>query len=286
MALVTLCPGCDTTFRVSAVQLQAHSGDVRCGHCRQVFNGFATLITVSESVIGYPPELELPPISEPEASAEPEVPIVPIVPIVPTVPAESLAVAATSDDVMDLPFSADSSQAVVAISDDFLSTEKTSKQSQNRWRAANVFLLLLLIGQIVYINRTELTITAPGVRPYLERYCAIMACTVPYPQDIKQWGIEASDLQKNILRQPEVTTLSATIRNHAPFSQVLPALQLSLLDEHDQLIVSRIFTAQDYLQEENKSLQFIESQHEIEIRLDFDSSDLDISGYRLLLLYL
>lgn len=280
MALVTLCPGCGTTFRVNAVQLQAHNGDVRCGHCQQVFNGFATLITVSESVIEsvYPSEFQSPPISEPEAH---EVPVV-----VPIVSAESFAVATNSDDVMDLPIAADSNQTAIATSDDFLSAEEPRKQSQGRWGAANAFLLLLLIGQIAYINRTELTIIAPGIRPYLERYCAIMACTVPYPQDIKQLGIEASDLQKNILRQPEVTTLSATIRNHAPFVQALPALQLSLLDEHDQLVVSRIFTAQDYLQGENESLQFIESQQEIEIRLDFDSSDLDILGYRLLLLYL
>lgn len=278
MALVTLCPDCGTTFRVNAVQLQAHNGDVRCGHCQQVFNGFATLITVSESVIEYPSEFQSQPISEPEA---------PVVPVVPTVSAESFAVTVNADDVMDLPLSADSNQAVIATSDDFLSTEKPAKQSQGRWgSAANVFLLLLLIGQIVYINRTELTVIAPGIRPYLERYCAIMACTVPYPQDIKQLGIEASDLQKNILRQPEVAMLSAIIRNHAPFPQALPALQLSLLDEHDQMIVSRIFTARDYLQEENKSRQFIESQQEIEIRLDFDSSDLDVLGYRLLLLYL
>lgn len=54
MALVTLCPGCGTTFRVNAVQLQAHSGEVRCGRCHHLFNGFATLITVNESEIEYP----------------------------------------------------------------------------------------------------------------------------------------------------------------------------------------------------------------------------------------
>jgi hypothetical protein len=88
------------------------------------------------------------------------------------------------------------------------------------------------------------------------------------------------------LRQPEVSALSAVIRNHASFPQALPALQLSLLDAEDQLIASRIFTAHDYLQEEDKTLQFIASQYEIEIRLDFDSSELDASGYRLMLLYL
>ncbi|MEK6596591.1 MAG: DUF3426 domain-containing protein, partial [Pseudomonadota bacterium] len=87
-------------------------------------------------------------------------------------------------------------------------------------------------------------------------------------------------------RQPEVTTMVATVRNHASFPQALPALQLSLLDVHDQLIASRIFTAQEYLQEEDKALPFIGPQHEIEIRLDFDSSHLNAVGYRLHLLYL
>src|SRR5665647_237126 len=48
MALVTRCPNCATAFRVTAQHLQVHGGDVRCGHCAHVFNGFATLCTVQE----------------------------------------------------------------------------------------------------------------------------------------------------------------------------------------------------------------------------------------------
>ena len=72
MALVTLCPGCGTTFRVNAAQLQIQSGDVRCGHCQRVFNGFATLITVNESDIEYPSRINDRPqsIQETEASSE------------------------------------------------------------------------------------------------------------------------------------------------------------------------------------------------------------------------
>lgn len=271
MALVTLCPGCGTTFRVHAVQLQAHSGDVRCGHCQRIFNGFAMLISVNESAIEYPSQFQPQSVSEPEAPVD---------------LVENFAVAVDSNDAADLPSPADTNQEEIASSDDLFDTEESSRQSWGTWGTANVVLLLLLIGQITYIHRTELTTIAPGFRPYLERYCAFMACTVPYPQDIQQLGIETSDLQKNLVRQPEVTTLSAVIRNHASFSQALPALQLSLLDADDRLIASRIFTAQDYLREEDKVLSFIASQHEIEIRLDFDSSGLDASGYRLLLLYL
>ena len=66
MALVTLCPGCGTTFRVNSAQLQACGGEVRCGHCQRIFNGFATLITVNESAIESPspPQFQSQPISE------------------------------------------------------------------------------------------------------------------------------------------------------------------------------------------------------------------------------
>ena len=268
MALVTLCPSCGTTFRVNAIQLQAHGGDVRCGHCQRIFNGFATLITVNESAIEYPSQ------SQPQLVSESEVPV------------ESHTLTENLNSAMDQPVISDRNQEATEASDQLFDAKAPAKQSRGMWGIANVLLLLLLIGQIAYTYRTELTVIAPEIRPHLERYCALIACTVPYPQDIKQLGIETSDLQKNLVRQPEITTLSAVIRNHAPFPQALPALQLSLLDAHDQLIASRIFTAQDYLQEEDKALQFIASQHEIEIRLDFASSVLDALSYRLLLLYL
>ena len=271
MALVTLCPGCGTTFRVNAIQLQAHSGDLRCGRCQRIFNGFDTLITANELAIEYPSQSQPLQVSETEVPAENHA---------------SLAETENSNAAMDQPVISARNQLAIVTSVDSLDTAEPPEQSQGKWKAVNILLLLLLIGQVAYTYRTELTIITPGIRPYLERYCAIFTCTVPYPQDIEQLGIETSELQKNTLRQPEVITLSAVIRNHASFPQALPALQLSLLDAEDQLIASRIFTAQDYLQQENKSLQFIESQHEIEIRLDFDSSELDASGYRLVLLYL
>lgn len=49
MSLVTRCPNCDTTFKVTLPQLQAHRGDVRCGRCAQVFDAFADLSTVKDT---------------------------------------------------------------------------------------------------------------------------------------------------------------------------------------------------------------------------------------------
>ncbi len=44
MALATQCPHCHTTFRVAHDQLKLRAGIVRCGNCKQIFNGVEHLL--------------------------------------------------------------------------------------------------------------------------------------------------------------------------------------------------------------------------------------------------
>jgi len=44
MALATQCPHCGTTFRVAHDQLKLRSGLVRCGACKEIFNGIEHLL--------------------------------------------------------------------------------------------------------------------------------------------------------------------------------------------------------------------------------------------------
>src|ERR1035437_4029133 len=46
----TRCPGCQTIFRVTSVQLKARAGKVRCGECQEVFNALDSLIDEIGSV--------------------------------------------------------------------------------------------------------------------------------------------------------------------------------------------------------------------------------------------
>src|SRR5512134_2316829 len=46
--MVTRCPSCDTMFRVTPQHLQAYHGQVRCGRCMTVFDGFKGLATLPD----------------------------------------------------------------------------------------------------------------------------------------------------------------------------------------------------------------------------------------------
>ena len=57
---LTRCPGCATVFRVTAAQLALREGQVRCGHCRAVFDAndhFITLDIVAPEDFGADDEL-------------------------------------------------------------------------------------------------------------------------------------------------------------------------------------------------------------------------------------
>jgi predicted Zn finger-like uncharacterized protein len=55
----TRCPGCKTIFRVSSQQLAMREGQVRCGHCRTVFDGELALVSLAPRPRGpdEPPQL-------------------------------------------------------------------------------------------------------------------------------------------------------------------------------------------------------------------------------------
>ena len=49
MVLATRCPHCRTTFRVVQDQLKLRGGLVRCGACKEIFNGTVNLLRPIEA---------------------------------------------------------------------------------------------------------------------------------------------------------------------------------------------------------------------------------------------
>lgn len=79
MALATQCPHCHTVFRVAHDQLKLRAGLVRCGACKQIFNGIENLLraddaqaSVANPTVGQPPPPgEVSSIETPSVSSRP-----------------------------------------------------------------------------------------------------------------------------------------------------------------------------------------------------------------------
>lgn len=63
--MLTRCPTCQTTFRVTAEQLRHRQGRVRCGHCHSVFDGLQCLLDESSAVPTQTPAVVAPAIHSP-----------------------------------------------------------------------------------------------------------------------------------------------------------------------------------------------------------------------------
>lgn len=69
MALATQCPHCQTTFRVAHDQLKLRAGLVRCGYCKEIFNGIENLLPSEDAVSAAPAPAPAPTATSPEAPA-------------------------------------------------------------------------------------------------------------------------------------------------------------------------------------------------------------------------
>lgn len=358
MPLVTRCPDCATAFRITPLHLQAHGGNVRCGQCGRVFNGFATLATMQGRETGNLAETkaEETPESESEIprsddSRGPDAPALSDQQSAPSAPGgkiiqdetvpdrmiqdevslddgsseevaqeeitrEASAPASpiaeeplpeTAADTSDNSTAADLgrqkstskfSDTLPPVSDSYAfenyppenyafdeaQPPATSLAASFAWGFANLFLLVVLAAQLVYAFRSEISVMVPEAKPYLERYCELLQCSLPAPQYAKLLNIESSEMQADAQR-PGVITLNATVRNYASYSQALPSFQLTLIDTKNQPLASRTFPPDAYLEENSNLERVVAPEAEFNVKLHLDSGDLNAAGYRLLLLY-
>lgn len=245
MSLVTQCPACKTRFRVSARELAACDGQVRCGRCGAVFDGRATLEPEARHS-GAPPAG----VREPGASAAATL-------AAPPPPPAAAAERAPA---------------------------RAGRRSGRWWSAASLLALAVLAGQLVHFYRAEIAARYPALRPQLERACELLGCTVGLPQRPALIAIEASDLRAPDPARPSLIRLTATLRNHAAHALAYPALDLVLTDARDHTLARRILLPADYLAPGRDPAAGIGARAEVTVTLDLDTGGLDAAGYRLELL--
>ena len=276
MSTVTQCPTCSTRFRVTQEQLDAYHGMVRCGRCEAVFNAIEHLYDDGPS-----PQLDLP-IMVDEAPEQPDL-------TNEIAEAEAALMAAES---FELPSAdqeppeqeADEPAEMPPLEEEeFLSSPK-KKRAGWPWALAGIALLLAVLAQGAYFYRVELAARLPGLKPLLISYCSLLDCKITLPEDADLMSIAASDLEADP-DHANVITLTATLRNHAPYAQAYPSLELTLNDTNDKPVARRTFTPVEYLPKGVDEKPGLAGGHELNIRVGLDTADLKPAGYRLLLFY-
>lgn len=282
--MLTRCPSCATTFRVTPEQLKAKAGNVRCGECHGVFNALDTLIE-EVPVIERPPE----PVSEPltDPVAEPAAADEAAVPPAPTVEASPVEESSAPDNPSipaDVPEPDHPSAEHAFAPEPLLHEEEGPPPRRWPWALAGVAALLALAVQGLLTFRVELAVMNPGWRPPLEALCDAAGCEVGLPRKVEHVGIESSDLHPEA-DSPGRLRLVAALRNRAPFAQEFPYLELTLTDATDKALVRRVLAPADYLPKKANREAGIAASSDQSVSLLLEATGLPAAGYRLYLFY-
>lgn len=288
MSLVTRCPRCQTLYRVVPAQLQARGGQVRCGRCMHVFDGFEALAVEQQNAVSEPVRFEPEAVETPAAEA----PVEPTVPAFTEAPVEAPVFAPIEPPPAEpervgpprppLPLRLRRRAAERAAA---MKQRYVRKPSPVAKRAlACALLAVLLAAQAAYAFRSSLAARYPGFKSVMLGVCDVAGCgvTLPHRPDLLQKvGEDVSALDT---ARPGLIQVTVTLRSGAGFDIAYPALDLVLTNSNEHALARRIFLPEEYLGRGSDPRAGIPPKAEITVALDLDTGDLNASGFRIDLL--
>ena len=275
--LITTCSHCGARFRVTPQQLNTKQGQVRCGRCRSVFNGFEALERHPDDDTGS----RLLAAREAAARSAPEGGIE-------TLPVEELPAAAAPPPVEALqpPASAAPPARPRPLSrpDLVLPPPPPKRPPARAWTFGAALLAIVLFVEVVYWYRGPIAQRYPVVRPWLESVCAKVGCSVAWSRDEALLKLEDSELLE-VPGKPNEISLSARIRNLATVEQDYPHIELTLTDVSGQAAIRRVLRPADYVGRTVRTGEVLAAGAEISIQLRLETPRTKATGYELLLFY-
>ena len=296
--LATRCPHCQTRFRVSTQQLQLRDGMVRCGSCREVFNGNDHLnppqVAATEITTPAPePQTETggrmtlmdfsawdggKPAAQGESNMQDELD----------------ALSKAISDLQNKPWREPAGMTPEPAHDwdedepGFIQQARKKQRLQRirKWLLALgiPLLLIALLAQLTYRFRDELAVRVPESGPYLRAACARLDCKIALPAQINALALQSSNLLA-VPDQPEHFELVALLRNQSSTPQAWPSLELLLKDEAGQALIRKVFLPAEFLPlTADKSLGFA-SHSEREVRIAFMLTGPQAADFQLTLFY-
>lgn len=315
----TRCPGCKTVFRVTGEQLALRGGQVRCGHCRTVFDANAQALSVAprsraeadldDDFVRGPATVTLRDSRALEAAPSPAAAATPpahrepvFAPLPATESADAAEAVVGADADARTPASLEDAAGTAGTADVDASAPAegpaepeaalpagagTARPARSRtalYGAAIPLLVVLFVAQAVLHFRDAIAARWPGTKPTLVRVCDTLGCTIRPLHDIAGLSIDASDLQADPAHKG-LLVLTATVRNRAAVPLAFPMLELTLTDASDTVVLRRALNPGEYAGGTANLGAGIQPNSEVLVKMFIDASATSQAGYRLYLFY-
>ena len=276
--LITTCAHCRARFRVTPQQLNAKQGQVRCGRCEKVFNGFEALERFPDDDTGG--RLLAARESEEQAGGV-DLDVLPDEPMpeFETIDSEIPPAQVEAPG----PAAARPVRAAPPVVEITLEAEPP-KPISRAWSFGVVLLAVALALEAAYAFRGPLAQRYPALRPGLESVCARLQCNVPWAREEGMLKLEDSELLE-VPGKPTEIALGARIRNLASVAQEYPHLELTLTDLTGQAALRRVLRPTDYLGRPIAQGEVLPAGVEIALQLRLETPRIKATGYELLLFY-
>jgi predicted Zn finger-like uncharacterized protein len=262
--LVTTCPECETTFRISVGILEKAGGQVRCGRCAKIFDANVDLREIDDA--------EAAPSTDSKfhfgLKAEPAPP--------PDIDdsgdsAEAVEAAAGSDADSTPDADADAERADAGSPDqpdqpDEVLDNGSNKETGNfstlpdwlhpvaqaeprriwPWTAGAAVLCVTLAAQLTHRFRNEL-VSVPGVGTVLKQGYSVAGIDLVAPVDLDQFDLlDLTALAEPADEEQGWLIIETRVRNKGPRVQPYPHIFVRLLDRWEDTVAGRYFAPSEY----------------------------------------
>lgn len=264
--MYTLCPQCQTVFRVTAAQLKARDGQVRCGRCQHVFRA-------DQHLIERPAESAAKPKSAPRKRAARKS-------ARPTVATET---ADLMSAIPAAPVTAPEPVRDAMVPDASLPPGPAPRTHSVFWTIGALVLFLVLLGQVVVYYSAELVRTAPVLRTTVSQLCRALPCQRLAPTDMHRLDLVETQVTPHP-RYDRALRVKATMVNRAERAQPYPLLEVTLIDSQGNVVARRAYPPREYLRKPEAIAAGLPPQVAVTAQLDITSPGPQANGFEILLL--
>ncbi len=152
--------------------------------------------------------------------------------------------------------------------------EQNSNQNLKYWLSAGLLGVLILICQVFYFEFDHLA-QSTSARPWLNKVCSILFCTVPTYKNTNKIKVLKGSLQPI---SDTAYQLETVFTNYALFPQPYPKIKLTLLKLNGSELASRIFEVPVYFPGHSET-KLMAVDETVQFSLDIVKPTTAIGGY-------